>query len=841
MLGTIGHLLISGAFGLMLAALFAYWYSDFKDENKLFKTANWMYGISGLLILVASVILVYLIFTHQFQYYYVYNYTSQDLQAKYLASAFYGGQEGSFMLWILFSALLGLGLMKWTGEPYRKPVLFVMSLTQLFLLSMILGIDLGSVHIGASPFRSLADAMPNAPFLQQNPDFVPADGKGLNDLLKSPWMMIHPPILFMGFAMMTVPFAFAVASLWKEKYQEWVKPAMPWTLAANLCLLTAIFLGGYWAYVTLSFGGYWAWDPVENASLVPWLFGTAGIHTMLIQRKSSTSQKASIIFALLSYVGIVYETFLTRSGILADASVHSFVDLGLYNQLLLFMLVTILLGIGLLVYRYKSLPKQKDTSQLFSREFLTFAGAMMLFLLGLVIILGTSSPIIGKLFVSNPTPPEMSFYNEWSMPMVMIIAVLTVLAQFLFWNKMDAEELSSALLMPLVLTSVATMATIFWANIRDLYQMVYLLTGYFALFGNGNVMLQLAMKKPKLIGGTLSHVGFALLLLGIIGSSLYNEHLLDQKTIAYNKAVKAGKVTDDNGFPVSQQIDMLELNLNEPKLVNNEYLITYEGYTLENQERPGQQAYKIKFEDPDGGWDPFYMYPQVYPMMSNPQMGAIEWSVDPDVRTGLMDDIYLYVAGSAYVERKNEQAERHAKQNDPMKNAAMGPDAEQDTSQTLTLGRNQSVDIGSLTIKFHDFSKTDTANLPENTEVGVQAHIEIIDNAAGHSHSVHPVFAVVNKEGESWTYSPVVPIEEYNMTLQFVNVNPNTGQIDLRLTGVDGQLPEQDWVLLVAEEKPFVSVVWAGTFVLMIGFSISIFRRWADEKRREARRDANMS
>src|SRR5690625_4186151 len=251
---------------------------------------------------------------------------SLDLETQYLFSAFYGGQEGSFLLWTLFSTLVGFGLIAWTRKPYKAPVMFVMALTQLFLLSMIVGWDLGMFKIGASPFRTIAQEMPNAPFIQANPNFTPADGSGLNDLLKSPWMMIHPPIIFLGFSLMTVPFAFALASLWTRKYHEWIRPALPWTLGANLCLLTAIFLGGYWAYETLSFGGYWAWDPVENASLVPWLVGTAGIHAMIIQRKSQRAHKAALFFAILAYIFIIYQVFLTRSGVLADQSVHSFVD-----------------------------------------------------------------------------------------------------------------------------------------------------------------------------------------------------------------------------------------------------------------------------------------------------------------------------------------------------------------------------------------------------------------------------------------------------------------------------------------------------------------------------------
>ncbi|MGD8749648.1 MAG: cytochrome c biogenesis protein CcsA, partial [Balneolaceae bacterium] len=347
MIGFIGKLLVNAAFLCVILAAIGYFLYSQKDEDRYFRISNWLFGIQGLLILVASGLLLYLVLTHQFNYYYVFEYTSRDLQLKYLVSAFWGGQEGSFMLWLLCATLISLGLMKWTRKPYRGPVLFFMALTQIFLISMIAGIHFGSFKLGASPFRTLADAMPNAPFLQANPDFIPQDGKGLNDLLKSPWMVIHPPILFFGFSMMTVPYCFGMAALWKRKYNAWIDPALPWTLGANIALLTAIFLGGYWAYVTLSFGGYWAWDPVENAALVPWLIGTAGIHMMIIQRKKASSAKASIFFAILAYVGIVYETFLTRSGILSDSSVHSFVDLGLYGQLVVFMAVISIIGLGM--------------------------------------------------------------------------------------------------------------------------------------------------------------------------------------------------------------------------------------------------------------------------------------------------------------------------------------------------------------------------------------------------------------------------------------------------------------------------------------------------------------
>jgi len=827
MLGIIGKILLSASFATALLALIFYFVAANSDQDKTLKIGNWLFALKTTFLIAASGILIYLIFQHQFQYYYVYNYTSLDLTSRYLFSSFYGGQEGSFMLWILFSALFGFGLMKWTRAPYKAPVLFFMTLTQIFLLSMLLGWDIFGLKLGASPFRTIAEEMPNAPFLQTNPDFVPADGNGLNDLLKSPWMMIHPPILFVGFAMMTIPYCFAMAALWKRKYREWIGPALPWTLSANVALLTAIFLGGYWAYVTLSFGGYWAWDPVENASLVPWLFGTAGIHTMIIQRKSSVAQKSSILFAILAYMAVVYETFLTRSGILGSSSVHSFVDLGLYNQLLAFMLVVSIVGLGLFFWRYKELPSPKKESNILSREFMTVTGAIMLLILGLVIILGTSSPILGRLFVENPTPPEISFYNNWSMPIVMIMAILTVFGQYLFWKKYDAESLASALISPLLVTSAVTILSVILGDVRNLYYMAYLFCGFFAIVGNGWVVVRLAIKKPKVIGGSLTHIGFGLLLVGILASSAYNEPLVDQETSRFNAAVEAGEVTDEQGFTITQKEEMLVLDLDTPTLIGDRYMVTYEGYELDSSVRRGQQNYKLRFEPIDGG-KPFYMIPEVYPMLTSSTRDNIQWSVDPDVRTGLMSDIYLYVGGSSYVQEQND---RVAENNSSMQNIA-----DQDTTvsdvpevQSFNLNPGQTVDVGNYTIRFVNYLETDSTGLPPNTTIGVRAEVELIHKASSRLVTLNPLFAVYSENGQSYIFSPPSFAREFDLEFQFTEINPQDNSIEITVTGLEEEY-EPEWVLIVADEKPFISVVWAGTFILMIGFSISIFRHWGKER-----------
>ena len=848
-LGFLGKTLINLGFisallGTVVAALASLSHPPLSKRVWAISTKSF-WGLQLASIVGASAVLLILIANHQFQYYYVWNHTSLDLPMEYLLSAFYGGQEGSFLLWILMSSVLGLGLMAWTRAPYRWPVMSVMGFTQVFLISMLLGWSFGDgVLLGASPFRTLLEEMPSAPFLQANPDFVPADGRGLNDLLKSPWMMIHPPALFVGFSMMTAPFAFAIASLWTRTYHEWVRPALPWTLSANVFLLTAIFLGGYWAYETLSFGGYWAWDPVENASLVPWLIGTAGIHTMIIQKKSSRAHSASLFFAIFAYVLIIYETFLTRSGVLANASVHSFVDLGLYNQLLAFMVAITVLGFGFYFWRYRDLPKPKKESSLLSKEVLTFTGSILLLVLGLVIILGTSSPIIGRLFYDNPTPPDIQFYNDWSGPLALVMGVLTVIGQMVFWQRQSWVSLGTGLLLPTIATSVITAISAIMGQVNDLYSITFFWVGWFTVIGNGWVMGSLMMRNPALIGGTVTHIGFGVLLIGVLASSKYNTFLVPPVTESFNARVAAGEAFDEEGFPITTQIESFELQRNQPKVVNQQYMVTYEGYELKDTPRPGTQIYTITFQPLDGR-DAFTLRPEVYPMSSTAGTDRVDWSVDPDILTGWMSDIYLFVGGSALVERRNEQIAAQATMNEAaMSRAVSGQEAgasgasantngqtmaATDSVSVVSLLPNDPVQAGPYQFTFTGYEPAKQDEVPENTQVAIRANIQVTHMPTGRSYEVVPLFAVFIDDGENFTYSPSLRIEEWGLDVQFSSIVPNDESIELTVAGLN-EFIEEDWIYLTVEKKPFVSAVWLGTFLLMGGFSISIFRHWARDR-----------
>jgi len=250
----------------------------------------------------------------------------------------------------------------------EAPVMGIYTLTLLGLLFIL---------VRDSPFKMLGK--------------TPTDGLGLNPLLQNNWMVIHPPIMFVGYAASAIPFAFAMASLWRRKYDGWAERAFPWALGGFIVLGTAITMGGYWAYKTLGWGGYWGWDPVENASFIPFLFGTTMIHGLHMERAKGRYRRANYVFAFLTYISVLYGTFLTRSGVLADFSVHSFVDLGISGWLTLLLGGFFLLGLYLLVTRWKQIPTEPNEDPFLSRGTFMVLATITILVAAVVITAGTSA------------------------------------------------------------------------------------------------------------------------------------------------------------------------------------------------------------------------------------------------------------------------------------------------------------------------------------------------------------------------------------------------------------------------------------------------------------------
>ncbi|RYG42046.1 MAG: cytochrome c assembly protein, partial [Chitinophagaceae bacterium] len=261
------------------------------------------------------------------------------------------------MLWAICHSILG-SILVFRAKEWEAPVMTMVTLAQFFLFMMVLGIYVFDVRIGNSPFTLTRNEI-NAPIFNQANylNFI-QDGMGLNVLLRNYWMVIHPPVLFLGFASTLIPFAYAYAGIRTRNYGGWIKPVMPWALFGACVLGAGIMMGGKWAYESLSFGGYWAWDPVENASLVPWLILIAGIHTMLIYKATGRSLRASFLFSFLSFSFVLYSTFLTRTGILGDTSVHAFTEAGSAINVMIKIFLFGFAGLGLFLFfkHYKKIP-----------------------------------------------------------------------------------------------------------------------------------------------------------------------------------------------------------------------------------------------------------------------------------------------------------------------------------------------------------------------------------------------------------------------------------------------------------------------------------------------------
>ncbi|NDC43244.1 MAG: cytochrome C biogenesis protein, partial [Chitinophagia bacterium] len=381
-----------------------------------------------------------------FEYHYAWSHSSLDLPGQYLLSCFWEGQEGSFMLWMFWHAVLGLVVMR-TSKGLETRTMTIIAFMQVILGTMLLGKYIGNdIKIGSTPFVLLRHAMQEAPiFSQANYMSFIKDGNGLNISLQNYWMVIHPPILFLGFASTLIPFALCLAALWKGDYKSFIKPTLAWSLFGGAVLGTGIIMGGAWAYESLNFGGYWAWDPVENASLVPWLTFIAGLHTLLVYRTTGRSMTITVIFLLLTHLLIWYSTFLTRTGILGKTSVHAFTGDGqaLYYHLLAVLAVLVLLSVGMLVWRWRSIPRARKEEEVLSREFWMFIGSAVLFISALMIIFQTSLPVwapLAKMITGKePAPPIdlIKHYNDTQVWIAIVIGLLAGLTLYMKYKRTD--------------------------------------------------------------------------------------------------------------------------------------------------------------------------------------------------------------------------------------------------------------------------------------------------------------------------------------------------------------------------------------------------------------------
>lgn len=744
------------------------------------------FGINAVSTFLIGIILFFLIFNHRFEFKYVWQHSSLSLPAHYMISCFWEGQEGSFWLWECWTAVIGLVLIRIAGA-WESRVMPFAALMQWFLATMLIGLYIGSYKIGSSPFVLMRLDMPEMPlFTRANYLEFLKDGNGLNPLLQNYWMVIHPPTLFLGFASTLVPAAYIMAGLWRGSFdKDWVKPTLAWSLFCTAILGTGILMGGAWAYEALSFGGFWAWDPVENASLVPWITMVAGLHTLLAYKHTRHALHATAILLISTLLLVLYSTFLTRSGILGDSSVHSFTDLGMSGQLLVFLFSFLFLSIGLLVYGWKKMPAPKTEENPYSREFWLFIGALIMLMLAIIISIDTSWPVINKVFGTNRAISDpISHYNRYAVWFALIIGLLSASIQYFRYKKSDVgkwiRSLASSIIISVILTALMA-----WFIRLDVWVYILLLfAATYSIVANTHYLFVVLLGKIRIAGASVAHIGFGLILLGSLFSSAKKE------VISVNTAgIDFGKE-----FKEKDKQENILLDKDVPVQMGG-YQVTYLGDSISAPDR----FYKVLYEkkkNPDAPiTDRFVLLPNA---QVNPKMGLI---ANPSTKHYWNEDIFTHVTS---VPNRDE------------------PNADADASEQLT---EAEVAVGDTIVANGSLIVLQAINprpahpryLPIQGDIAAGAKLLLLTDK-GKQYQAEPIYLI--RDNTEKRFESI--IEELNTTILFERILPEKGKI--KLSVVEKSKP-RDFIIMKAIVFPFINLLWIGCFVMVAGTLISLLHR----------------
>ncbi len=807
-LGHLGFFFLLLSFFASLVSTIAYFSAEYaccrKDELSWKVISRSSFVAHGFSVFGIFVLLFVMILNHWFEYHYAWRHSSTELPMKYIISSFWEGQEGSFLLWQFWIVVLGFVGIK-TLKEWEYPVMGTLSLTQFFLGSMVLGVYVFGHKIGSNPFVLLRDEMAQAPIFQK-PDYLNfiADGNGLNPLLQNYWMTIHPPILFLGFASVSVPFAFAIGALLRKDFSGWVKPALPWTLFSVALLGAGILMGGAWAYESLSFGGFWAWDPVENMSFVPWLLVVAGLHTHLIFKHTGHSLISTFVFYILGFVTVLYSTFLTRSGILGDTSVHAFTDLGMTGQLVVYMAAFAIPSFLLLAIRYPAMPKVEKEEEWLSREFWMFIGALVMLLSAVQMTFSTSIPVWNKLFGLELAPPEnvIEHYNNIQIWIGIIAALLTASIQYLAYKSKRLPSTIKWMYISLGISLVLS-AGIAW-GLKISFTEQYLIDGsktaswffvkfpfvsrfflmlfasVYAAVGNLLYIIFVLKRNWKVSGASITHFGFGLFLAGALISQ-------GKKSVI---SVNSSGVDFGSNFKDNEKVENILLLKDSVSRMGG-YMVSYKGMKTEGPNNYYVVDYKRK-DDKGNIVEDFQLLPNA---QINPKMGLL---ANPDTKHYLTKDVFTHVSSVP-----NNETLR-------------------DTTRTYEIA------IGDTFFNLSSYTVFESVNtepkLPDGMEqtgkivVAPVLVTKTLEGAAFHS---EPVFVIDTKNGNTVTTIPS-SVEEAGLTFNVLKINPESKKFSVSVREKEKPL---DFVILKAIIFPYINLVWLGSIITFIGALFSGYRR----------------
>ena len=803
--GQLGHFCAILSFAASLVAMIAYVKStvtNIPEERESWRRlarAAFITDIAGVLLVVGT--LYYMITSHYYEYFYVWSHSSNEMQSRFLLAGFWESSEGSFLLWTFWNCILGLVLMRTSGK-WEAPVMSVLCFAQFCLASMILGIYIFQAKLGSNPFILMRQFETGAPIFS-DPNYLqtPAmqDGRGLNPLLQNYWMVIHPPVLFLGFSSTIVPFAYAVAALWRKEYESWIRPVLPWALFSAAVLGTGVMMGAAWAYESLTFGGFWAWDPVENASMVPWLVMICGIHTLLAFKHTGHSLRITFFFFLLSFLLILYSTFLTRSGILGDTSVHSFTDLGMNTQLALFLGIFVIPSLVLFGVRYKAIPTLKQEEAIDAREFWLFVGSLVLFLSAVYVIGLTSIPVYNKLFGKHVAPPEDTLYayNKVMILVVVVIALLTGVTQYLKYKKTGNNFFYKKIAIPSGIALALAGLILGFGHFDYLkYGMGYLIALYvavaasvYAVVANLSYIWVGLKGKMKSAGASVAHVGFGLMLLGILVSTSKKTVISENTSGISVPGITDPKGKPDNPFENLTLVKNMDFRLGE-------YRVAYTGDSAGGP-KDAKQYYRLHFT-----------------------------RTDPATQT-LKEDFTIYP--DAFVNPKGQEGGILA-------NPAAKHYPDRDVFVYLTSLPNRTSTDDTTTFREHSLKPGDTLFYSSGLMIlnrivhGIDDR-QGIDAGAGDSvftaditvyakdsslHKARPVLVVQNGR---LAYYPDTVMSQ-GLVLRFEGATAKGITL-----GVRESSSVLDFVTIKAYVFPYINLLWLGTVVMVTGLVMSVVRR----------------
>ncbi len=473
-----------------------------------------VYAVFGLMA-VAAAALWYGLVTHDFNIEYVAAYTSRTLPDYFVFSAFWAGQKGSLLLWAVVLSTFAALAQFLTSERHRELMPYVAgvtSVTLLFFISVML--------FSANPFERLP--------------FTPADGNGLNPQLQNIGMMVHPPMLYLGYISITIPFAFAVAALLSGRLDTgWIVAIRKWTLLSWLFLSTGIVLGMWWAYVELGWGGYWAWDPVENASFLPWLTMTAFLHSVMIQEKRGMLKRWNLGLIIGTFLLSIFGTFITRSGVIA--SVHSFAQSSVGYYFLAFLVLSGVASFTLLYQRWDRLKAEVQLESMLSREAAFLFNNLILVGIAFSVLWGTLFPILSEAVQGTKVTVGPPFFNRVNVPLGLALLALTGIGPLIAWRKASPQNLRRQFLAPTATMLVAAVALVA-LGMRDPWALMAMSLGAFVagtvtqefyrgararhrIHGEGYLLaaVRLVGRNRRRYGGYIVHVGILVMFVAFAG------------------------------------------------------------------------------------------------------------------------------------------------------------------------------------------------------------------------------------------------------------------------------------------------------------------------------------